>query len=124
MIADSHLQATNLQMSIALQLLNEFRPLFHMLEDPRDPRARASPSFSSRYNSLSSVRPALDVSEEGNNYVVEVELPGVPKENVDVRIGDHGHSLTIEGKVTNRRTTAAAPDNAVTAQTNNASSSG
>lgn len=111
-------------MSIARQLLSEFRPLFHMLEDPM---TRAPASFSSRYNSLfndpffntsiSSARPALDVSEEGNKYVVEVELPGVPKENVDVRIGDHGHSLTIEGKVTNKRTTAAVPDNATTAHT-------
>ncbi|KAI0086539.1 HSP20-like chaperone [Irpex rosettiformis] len=45
------------------------------------------------------LRPAVDVSEQGNNYIVEAELPGVQKENVQVRIGDGGRSVTIEGKV-------------------------
>jgi HSP20 family protein len=30
--------------------------------------------------------PALDISEAGNNYVVEAELPGVKKENLEVNI--------------------------------------
>jgi hypothetical protein len=51
----------------------------------------------------SALRPAVDVSEEGNNYVVEAELPGVKKENVQVRIGDGGRSVTIEGRVVERR---------------------
>lgn len=44
-------------------------------------------------------RPAIDVSDEGENYRVDADLPGVPKENVEVRIGDNGRSITIEGKV-------------------------
>ncbi|KAH9480527.1 Heat shock protein 16 [Psilocybe cubensis] len=44
-------------------------------------------------------RPAIDVSDEGEKYKVEADLPGVPKENVEVRIGDNGRSITIEGKV-------------------------
>ncbi|KAI0073754.1 HSP20-like chaperone, partial [Panus rudis PR-1116 ss-1] len=36
-------------------------------------------------------------------YIVEAELPGVKRENVEVRIGDGGRSLTIEGKIVNRR---------------------
>jgi HSP20 family protein len=42
--------------------------------------------------------PAVDVHEDGNAYVVEAELPGVKKENVELRIGDNGQSLTIEGR--------------------------
>lgn len=45
-------------------------------------------------------QPAIDVSDHGTHFAVEADLPGVPKENVSVRIGDKGHSLTIEGKVT------------------------
>jgi len=50
-----------------------------------------------------SLRPSIDVTEEGDNYVVEADLPGVKKENVEVRIGDGGHSVTIEGRVSRRR---------------------
>ncbi|KAJ3716922.1 HSP20-like chaperone [Lentinula raphanica] len=94
-------------MSIARQLFNEFRPLFRMLEEPmtRSPAAlRYNSIFNDPFfNSPALARPAVDVSEEGNKYIIEAELPGVPKEDVDVRIGDHGHSVTIEGKVTSRR---------------------
>jgi len=44
-------------------------------------------------------RPAIDVSDKGDKYIVDADLPGVPKENVEVRIGDSGRSITIEGKV-------------------------
>jgi HSP20 family protein len=43
--------------------------------------------------------PAVDVTEEGDNYVVEVELPGVKKENLEVRVREGGRSLTVEGKL-------------------------
>jgi HSP20 family protein len=39
----------------------------------------------------------VDVSEDGDNYVVETELPGVKKEDMEVRVGDGGRSVTIEG---------------------------
>jgi len=42
--------------------------------------------------------PAVDLTEHGSEYVVEAELPGVRKENVEIRIGDGGQSLTIEGR--------------------------
>ena len=45
----------------------------------------------------------MDVSEDGNQYIVETELPGVKKEgareDVDVCIGDSGGSVTIEGNI-------------------------
>ncbi|KAJ3867514.1 HSP20-like chaperone [Lentinula novae-zelandiae] len=93
-------------MSIARQIFNEFRPLFRMLEEPltRSPALRYSSVFNDPFfNGPALARPAVDVSEDGNKYIIEAELPGVPKENVDVRVGDHGHSVTIEGKVTSRR---------------------
>ncbi len=42
--------------------------------------------------------PAVDLTEHGNEFVVEAELPGVKKENIEIRIGDGGQSLTIEGR--------------------------
>ncbi|KAF7365224.1 SHSP domain-containing protein [Mycena venus] len=93
-------------MSIARHFLNEFRPFFRMLDEPL---ARSSvgfgrsrslfddPFFSLNREMLRG--PAVDVSEAGNTYVVEAELPGVKKENLEVRIGDGGRSLTIEGKI-------------------------
>ena len=62
-------------------------------------------------------RPAVDLSEEGNNYIVEAELPGVKKENVEVRVGDGGRSITIEGKIvrgTAQPATASATQGATT----------
>lgn len=40
--------------------------------------------------------------ELGRCYLVEVELPGVKRENVDVRIGEDGRRLIVEGKVARR----------------------
>ncbi|EIW80966.1 HSP20-like chaperone [Coniophora puteana RWD-64-598 SS2] len=96
-------------MSIARQLFREFRPFFQMLEQPL---GRAPASLNShRYSlfddpfigSFQTSRPALDVTEEGSNYIVEAELPGVKKEDLNVRIGGDGRSVTIEGKVFSRR---------------------
>ncbi|KAK7056815.1 hypothetical protein VNI00_002532 [Paramarasmius palmivorus] len=90
------------------QLLNEFRPLFRMLEDPI---TRSPASFGLRtrpflddpfFNAPIISRPAVDVSEDGNKYIVEADLPGVKKENVEVRIGDGGHSITIQGKTSSK----------------------
>ena len=113
-------------MSLARQFLREFRPFFRMLEEPlgRSPaymghsygRSLLDDPF---FHSPAALRPAIDVSEEGNNYIVEAELPGVKKENIQVRIGDGGQSLTIEGKVVDRRS---APE--VTQSTGPSSESG
>ncbi|KAL5524617.1 hypothetical protein ACEPAF_9757 [Sanghuangporus sanghuang] len=99
-------------MSLTRQFLREFRPLFRILEEPFGrsagyPRRSAGspfavfndPFFNNNFPSVSGMGvPAVDVSEEPNAFVVEAELPGVKKENVDLRIGDSGQSLTIEGR--------------------------
>ncbi|KAH9179236.1 HSP20-like chaperone [Lactarius sanguifluus] len=96
-------------MSITRQLFNEFRPLFRMLEGPLGGRfgAFGVPSRSilddPLFNAPRFARPAVDVSEDGNQYIVETELPGVKKEDVEVRIGDGGRSVTIEGNIIQRR---------------------
>ncbi|TFK52561.1 HSP20-like chaperone [Heliocybe sulcata] len=97
-------------MSLSRQFFRELRPLFRMLEEPLG----RTPSYYGRnnrslfddpfFNSPQNWRPPVDVSEEGNNFVIEAELPGVKKENVEVRIGEGGRNLTIEGKVFNRST--------------------
>jgi HSP20 family protein len=48
----------------------------------------------------------VDVSEDGDHYVVETELPGVKREDMEVRVGDGGRSVTIEGKIVQRGTYA------------------
>lgn len=124
-------------MSLTRQFLHDIRPLFRLLEEPFG-RSPAFLPYNGRTRSLfddpffhspSSLRPAVDVTEEGNNYVVEAELPGVKKENVEVRIGDGGRSVTIEGKIVNRRAgpqegenvvhNTAAPQEDATAHTTN-----
>ncbi|EIN12599.1 HSP20-like chaperone [Punctularia strigosozonata HHB-11173 SS5] len=76
-----------------------------MLEEPlsRSPSYFAGPGRSiledSFFNNPGRLRPAVDVSEEGNSYVVEAELPGVKKENVEVSIGEGGRALLTAGYV-------------------------
>ncbi|PSR74817.1 hypothetical protein PHLCEN_2v9531 [Hermanssonia centrifuga] len=97
-------------MSLARQFFREFRPFFHMLEEPlgRSPAYMGFPRNRSLlddpfFRHPESLRPAVDVTEHGNNYVVEAEVPGVKKENLQVRVGDGGRSVTIEGNVVERR---------------------
>jgi len=96
-------------MSLSRQLLNDMYPLFRLLQEPlRRPAAfYAHPSRRSLLDDpfshpSNTVRPALDITEQENNYIVEAELPGVKKENLEVRIGDAGRSVTIEGKTFRR----------------------
>ncbi|KAF8914949.1 HSP20-like chaperone [Mucidula mucida] len=93
-------------MSITRQLLNEFHPLFRMFDEPfaRSPAAFSrSPFFDEAFTGFPRFsRPAIDVREEGNSYIVEADLPGVQKENVEVSVGDGGRSVTIEGKIVTR----------------------
>jgi HSP20 family molecular chaperone IbpA len=91
-------------------LFRDFRPLFRVLDEPltRSPVYFSRPGqglFDDPFFQLRSavVRPPVDVIEEGNAYIVEAELPGVQKDNVEVRIGDGGRSLTIEGKIVAQR---------------------
>ncbi|KAI0051156.1 HSP20-like chaperone [Auriscalpium vulgare] len=102
-------------MSLARQFLREFRPLFRMLEEPLGRHtgfaglpARTvwdDPLFAAPFQS----RPAVDVSEVGDQYVVEAELPGVKKEDLEVHVGDGGRSITIEGRTGQKNATTAAP---------------
>lgn len=97
-------------MSLARQFFREMRPLVRMLEEPfsRSPAYMGFPHTRSPledpfFANPVALRPAIDVTEEGNHYVVEAELPGVKKENVQVRVGGGGQSVTIEGKIITRR---------------------
>ncbi|KAJ1303505.1 hypothetical protein OPQ81_011692 [Rhizoctonia solani] len=90
-------------MSFTRSLLNDFRPLFRMIEDP----FFSSPSVFPRYARSDLWQPfaalqrqaAVEVTEEGNEVVVHAEMPGVKKENLDVHLSNDGQSLTIEGRV-------------------------
>ncbi|KAG8693459.1 hypothetical protein FRC09_010492 [Ceratobasidium sp. 395] len=87
-------------MSITRSFLNDFRPLFHLLEEPFH-----VPAFS-RFNRPSVWHPSvlqhripIEFSEEGNEVVARAEVPGVRKEHLDIQIGNDGRSVTIEGRV-------------------------
>ncbi|EFI27181.1 hypothetical protein CC1G_15006 [Coprinopsis cinerea okayama7 len=97
-------------MSIGRSLFNEIRPLFRLLEEPF---GRAGAGFYGGYPSLSNpraidpfnnliTRPAVDISEQGEQYIVDADLPGIKKENLEIRLGDNGESLTIQGKIVGR----------------------
>lgn len=97
-------------MSLTRNFLREFRPMFRMLEDPFFGRApvayngRGRSVFDDPFFGLaqSGLRPAVDVAEEGNSFIIEAELPGVRKEDINVEIGDNGRSVIIQGKIVRR----------------------
>lgn len=100
-------------MSIARQLFREFRPLFQMFDEPlgRSALGYGLPQHRSVFadpffGPANTLRPAVDVVEEGEKYIVEADLPGVKKDNVDITIGDGGRSITIQGKTARGRQTA------------------
>ena|SRR5258706_15044027 len=47
--------------------------------------------------------PAVDLIENGNNFVVKAELPGFNPDNVDIRI--EGNTLTLRGNVQEEKKT-------------------
>lgn len=100
-------------MSITRQLFNEFRPFFRMFDDaafrplavaPRHHRHRDvndpfQAFFGAGMGSSLGRAANVEMTEEANEFIVEAELPGVKKENLEVTVGDNGRSITIEGKV-------------------------
>ncbi|GJJ15424.1 hypothetical protein Clacol_009701 [Clathrus columnatus] len=93
-------------MSLSRVFFNEFRPFFRLFDDVarsnRHPFPMIHRHFSPFDEFVQTRQPALDLSEHGNDYIVEAEVPGVKKENLEVRVGDNGRSLTIEGKILSR----------------------
>lgn len=106
------LTTTTAIMSFYDSFFGDFRPFFQLLDEPygrpsavsRRGNTNPSSAFDDPFFSAASRMrtPAVQINEEGDHYVVEAELPGVKKEDVDVRIGDAGRSLTIEGKSVRR----------------------
>ncbi|CAE6487072.1 unnamed protein product [Rhizoctonia solani] len=90
-------------MSLTRSLLNDFRPLFRMIEDPFFSSPAVFPRYarSNPWQSFAALQrqAAVEVTEEGNEVVVHAEMPGVKKENLDVHLSNDGQSLTIEGRV-------------------------
>lgn len=104
-------------MSLTRALFNEFRPFFRVLDDPfmasADPfaiaprhRHRRSRQPRQEDDILSQLglgfpevrTPRVRVTEEDNSYIVNAEVPGIKKEELDVSIGDGGRSLTIQAE--------------------------
>ncbi|KAG8706281.1 hypothetical protein FRC08_001161 [Ceratobasidium sp. 394] len=83
-------------MSLSRTFLNDFRPLFRLLEEPFH-----TPAFArfNRHPFVLQHQTPVEFSEEGNDVIVRAEVPGVQKEHLDVRLGNDGRSLTMEGRV-------------------------
>lgn len=92
-------------MSLARQFFREMRPLYRMLDDVSLARPPSYSPAIQRFDPFQETtgRPALDLSDKGDKYVVEADLPGIPKENVEIRIGNDAQTITIEGKVEEKR---------------------
>lgn len=104
-------------MSLSQSLFNEFRPFFNMFDDPFESSLSTRRHHHSDPYNWQATRPALNLSEEEDgSYVVEAEVPGMKKENLDIRIGDGGRSLTIQGHVIGRRSTNRATSPSSTSQ--------
>ena len=90
-------------MSLARQFFRDVAPLFRMLEHPfgRTPAFYGSRNFPrfDPFPDFDDIRPAIDIAEQGDKYVLDAELPGVNKDNVEIRVGEGGRSITIAGKV-------------------------
>lgn len=93
-------------------IFNEIRKAFRLLEEPflhhsrsapaRAPLGAHSPLFKAfgfdNLDALSGFSGAyVKEAEDGKNWLVEAELPGVKKENLKVEFSDNGEVLHIEG---------------------------
>ncbi|KAK2465190.1 hypothetical protein APHAL10511_002544 [Amanita phalloides] len=114
-------------MSIS-RILNEFRPLFHLLEEPlmRSPVFYARPQRmlleDALRNSLGGLgalvgQPPVDVMEEGDQYIVAADVPGIKKEDIEIRVGEDGRSLTIEGRIAQKSEEVVASEETVRGET-------
>ncbi|PVF97188.1 HSP20-like chaperone [Serendipita vermifera] len=92
-------------MSLSRSLYNEFQPYFRLFEDPfmYQPSSNVSRRSVGEPFGWHQSSPSLNLhEEEDGSYIVEAEVPGVKKENLDVRVGDGGRSITIGGHVVRR----------------------
>jgi HSP20 family protein len=59
-------------------------------------------SLFDRFSGITTVAPLVDIYEEGKNLVVKAELPGMDRDNINVRLLDN--SLIISGEKKSERT--------------------
>jgi len=55
----------------------------------------------SRCSDNKAVQPAIDIHETNDKYILHAELPGIPKESLDLNISDK--SITIAGEFVSTR---------------------
>ncbi|GAA93861.1 uncharacterized protein L969DRAFT_42819 [Mixia osmundae IAM 14324] len=81
----------------------ELRTALRMLEDPFFTRSSVLPSLFegplSRGLQHKMIQPAVDVHEQKDGYMIEVEIPGAKKEDLEVSFGENGQVLSLSGKV-------------------------
>lgn len=77
--------------------LSPFEALEKRFEDfIRQPFAMLGPSWWPSLKMPEEVSPVIDIFEEGNDIVVKAELPGMKKDDIEVRLSDG--AITISGE--------------------------
>jgi len=62
----------------------------------------------------------MGLHEEPDAYVVEAEVPGFKKEDIQIHVGDSGRSIVIEGKSVSGNAPASARDESESTRTDGA----
>ncbi len=81
------------------RVISPFDEAERWLEDAfRRPLSLFGPSWfpKLRFPEMESVTPSVDIFEDANNVVVKAEIPGIKKEDIDVRLTDD--VITISGE--------------------------
>ncbi|MFA5012576.1 MAG: Hsp20/alpha crystallin family protein [Ignavibacteria bacterium] len=61
-----------------------------------------SPFFKSEINDATSFRPRTRITEDKDNFHINLEMPGIPKENVKIEVENNLLSVKGEKKVENK----------------------
>lgn len=61
-----------------------------------------SPFFNPEINDATSFRPRTRISEDKDNFYINLEMPGIPKENVKIEVENNLLSVKGEKKVENK----------------------
>ncbi|TPX64676.1 hypothetical protein SpCBS45565_g05698 [Spizellomyces sp. 'palustris'] len=88
-------------------LLRDFDRAFSSLEEPLSQALFARPLRGAQTANL--YRPAVDVSETKNAYLIEAELPGARREDIDLEFTD-SNTIVVKGNIGPKETAQSYPD--------------
>ena len=91
----------------------DFAPLFRLLDDYDTHRSTATPGGpGGRAHSIRAFQPKFDVKEDKESYVLQGELPGIARKDVDMQFTD-AQTLVIKGRVEREHHAGSPPAGAI-----------